>query len=86
MKLKKEFLVHITDPESFLVPTGAADFSGLVRGNATFGRVLELLGRDTSEEAIVAALFAEFDAPESVIAADVKKALAALRSVGALDG
>ena len=85
MKLKKEFLVHVTDPESFLVPTGAAAFSGLVRGNATFGRVLELLRGDTSAEAIVKALREEFDAPEAVIGSDVQKALAALRSVGALD-
>ena len=85
MKLKKEFLVHIAEPESFLVPTGAAAFSGLVRGNATFGRLLELLREPVSEAGLMAALREEFDADEDVIAADVKKALTALRSIGALD-
>ena len=33
MKLKKEFITHITEGESLLVPAGGAGFSGLVRGN-----------------------------------------------------
>lgn len=85
MKLKEEFLVHNTDRESFLVPTGAAEFSGLVRGNAVFGRILELLCSDTGEEEIVASLLEEFDAPADRIASDVKKALSALRGIGALN-
>ena len=35
--------------------------------------------------ALIAALCARFDAPEALIAADVGKALAALREVGALE-
>ena len=85
MKLKKEFIVHRTERESLLVPTGNAAFSGLVRGNRTFGAVLELLREETDEAAVTAALCARFDAPERVIAADVRKAVEALRSIGALD-
>lgn len=85
MKLKKEFITHDTGKESLLVPTGNADFSGLVRGNKTLGAILALLKEDTTEEAIVAAMKERFDAPEDVIARDVKKALAELRKIGALD-
>ena len=85
MKLKKEYLVRAAQGEGLLVPTGAAPFTGLVRGNAVFGRVLELLRSEVSETGLVSALGAEYDAPESVIAADVKKALMALRSIGAID-
>lgn len=85
MKLKKEFITHDTGKESLLVPTGSADFSGLVRGNKTLGAILALLKEDTTEEAIVAAMKERFDAPEDVIARDVKKALAELRKIGALD-
>lgn len=85
MKLKKEFLVYQSKGESVLVPTGAADFSGVVRGNKTLGAVLELLKAETTEADIVAALHARFDAPEGAIERDVAHALAELRRIGALD-
>ena len=85
MKLNENFIIHNADGESLLVPTGSADFSGLVRGNKTFGAVLELLRTETTEAAIIALLCDKFDAPESVIAADVETALSNLRSIGALD-
>ena len=85
MKLNKEFLLHHTNDESILVPTGRAGFSGIVRGNKTFGAVLELLKTDTTEEKLVTALKARFDAPEGAIESDVAKALTELRKIGALD-
>lgn len=85
MKLNKEFLLHNTGSESILVPTGAAGFSGVVRGNRTLGAVLELLKTDTTEAELVAAMKARFDAPEGAVEADVEKALAELRKIGALD-
>ena len=85
MKLKKEFLLHNTGEEAVLVPTGKAGFSGVVRGNKTLGAVLELLGKETTEAEIVAALKARFDAPEGAIEKDTAKVLAELRKVGALD-
>ena len=86
MKLKKDFITHDIGSESLLVPTGAAGFSGLVKGNKTLGVILELLKQDTTEAEIVAAMKARFDAPEEVIARDVKKALTELQKIGALDG
>ena len=86
MKLKEEFIVHNTENESLLVPTGAATFSGLVKGNPTLGVVLELLKTDTTEEQIVEEMRARFEAPEGVIESDVSKALSELRKIGAIDG
>ena len=84
MKLRKDFITHLTDRESILVPTGNAGFSGLVRGNRTFGVILELLKQETTEAEIVSAMKARFDAPEEVIVQDVRKALTELRQIGAI--
>jgi len=86
MKLNREFLLHSAGGETVLVPTGAADFSGVVRGNRTLGAVLELLKTETSEAELVAALRARFDAPEGAVERDVKTVLDELRRIGALDG
>ena len=52
MKLNKNFILHVAEGETLLVPTGDAEFSGIIRGNATLGAVLELLRKETSEEEI----------------------------------
>lgn len=85
MKLRKEFITHNTGSESLLVPAGGAGWSGLVKGNKTLGAILELLKTETTEEAVINAMKARFDAPEDVITADVKKALSELRKIGAID-
>ena len=85
MKLRSEFITYSANGEALLVPTGAASFSGLVKGNRTLEAILELLKQDTDEAAIVAAMQARFDASEEVIKADVKKVLDELRAIGALD-
>lgn len=85
MKLNNAFLLHNTGTEAILVPTGEAEFSGVVRGNKTLGAVLELLREEITEEALVAAMKARFSAPEGAIEADVARALAELRGIGALD-
>lgn len=86
MKLKPNFITHEIAGESMLVPTGKAEFSGLVRGNKTLGTILDMLKTETTEAEIVAALKARFDAPEGAVEQDVKKALAELRKIGAIDG
>ena len=85
MKLNKDFLLHNIGEETVLVPTGRADFSGIVRGNKTLGAVLELLKTDTTEQAIVEAMRAKFDAPADVIEADVRRVIDELTKIGALD-
>ena len=85
MKLKKGFITHDTGTESILVPMGGAGWAGVVRGNKTLGAILGLLREDTTEAAIIDAMKERFDAPEDVIVRDVKKAIAELRNIGALD-
>ncbi len=85
MKLKKSFITYDTGSESLLVPAGGAGFSGLVKGNKTLGAILELMKKDTTEEKIVDAMCARFEAPRDVIQADVRKVLTELRSIGAID-
>lgn len=85
MKLNKNFIIHKTSSETILVPTGEADFSGIVRGNDTLYVILELLKDETDETKIVTAIQNKFDAPNEAIINDVKKAIAELRKIGALD-
>ena len=85
MKLKQDFITHNTARKSLLVPVGGKGFAGVVRGNKTLGAILELLKTDVTEPELVAAMCARFEAPETVIAADVQRALNELRRIGALD-
>ena len=85
MKLKEEFIAHNAATESLLVPTGAADWSGVVRGNRTLGAILELLREETNEAAVVTTMRERYDAPEGAIERDVARVLDELRKIGALD-
>ena len=68
-----------------LVPTASADFYGVVKGNEVLGDILSLLGREISEEELVQAMAAQYDAPVDALARDVRKALSELRKIGALE-
>ena len=85
MKLNSAFLLHSTGDETILVPTGAASFSGIVRGNKTLGVVLEHLQKEMTEDEIVNAMKKRFDAPDETIRADVQKVISELRKIGAVD-
>ena len=85
MKLKKEFISQNFGEDSLLVPTGAAKFSGLVKGNRTLGVILEYLKKETSEDEIVVSLKERYDAAEDVLRRDVTRVLNELRNIGALD-
>jgi hypothetical protein len=85
MKLKNEFITHDTGSESLLVPTGAASWSGIVRGNRTLGAILLLLRDETTEEEVVAALQERYDVLEDVVKHDVAHVLDQLRQIDALD-
>lgn len=85
MRIKEQFLTHEADGMSMLVPLGGAGFSGIVKGNRTLGVILQLLKTDTTEDAVVQAMCARFDAPEDVIRRDVERAVRELRAIGALE-
>ena len=46
---------------------------------------IDLLKQETDEASVIAAMCARFDAPENVIAVDVRHALSELRRIDALD-
>lgn len=84
MRLRNEFLSHKNATEAFIIPTDKANFSGLVRGNKAFGDVINLLKNKTTEDEIIQAMLAKYDAQEETIRHDVKKGLDALRNAVAL--
>ena len=61
MKLNSGFLAHNDGDQKLLVSTGATDFSGLVRSNATAGFIIECLEKETSEKEIVAKMQKKWD-------------------------
>ena len=86
MKLSDAFLSHDDGDEKIVVSTGAAKFSGLVRGNETASFIFTCLEQETTEDEIVAKMLAKYDAPEEIIRRDVKKIVSQLREIGAIDG
>lgn len=85
MKLKQDFVTQEIDGTQYLIPVGGEAFSGVVRGNETVAFLVELLKQETTQEALVDAMAAEYDAPREVLASDVARVLDVLREVGALD-
>ena len=85
MKLKDGFVTHEMGGEQVMVATGAPNFSGLVRSNATAAYIVDCLKQETTKDEIVAKMLARYDASAEVITADVDKILAKLRSIDALD-
>lgn len=85
MKLKSEFLTQQIGNQQVMVASDSRLFSGMVRSNKTAAVIIDYLKEDTSEEAIVEAMLARFDAPRPVIENDVQKVLTALRSISALE-
>ena len=87
MKLKDGFLLHQTGEETLVVASGpaASVFNGLIRNNSTAGFIFEQLQHATTEEAIVDAMEARYDAPRAQIAADVHSIVERLRAEGFLN-
>lgn len=68
-----------------MVSAGNTKFSGLVRSNRTAAFIVDCLKSETSESEIVEKMTEKYDASKEMIAADVKKILNTLRSIGAID-
>lgn len=85
MRLKNDFITQVIDDVQYLVPVGEEQFSGMLRNNKTAAFIVDLLKEETTEEAVVDAMCAKYDAPPDEIATDVKEILSTLRSVGALE-
>jgi len=86
MKLNEKFISYNSENDSVLVPVGNTDFSGVVRGNKTFGFILDCLSEDITETELAKKMRSQFkNADESSIQADIDKTLKGLRKIGALD-
>ena len=84
MKLKKNFVTHISGDDQVLVDT-TSSFAGLIRNNKTAAFIVENLKEETTKEHIIDLMEAKYDAPREVIEKDVSGIIDTLRSVGALD-
>ena len=85
MKLKDGFITYEMNGEQVMVSTGNVKFAGLVRSNKTAAFIVDCLKKETTKEAVVAAMTAKYDASRDMISRDVEMVLEKLRSVGALD-
>lgn len=86
MRLKPGFIRHNVCGEHMAVATGEAakNFRGLIRNNATADAIFELLMEETTEEAVVSAMYQKYDADRERIAADVHQMVERLRQAGLL--
>ncbi len=85
MKLKKEYTVYHSENKSILIPVEDTEFSGIVKGNKTFGIILDCLQKGTTEKNIVKYLKEKYRNADIIAENDVKKVLAELRKIGAID-
>ena len=83
MKLKDTFITYTASGEHTMVATEG--FSGVVRSNKTAAFIIEALKAPTTQEQIVDAMAAKYDAPREVIARDVAEVLEQLRGIGAIE-
>ncbi len=85
MKLKQGFITHNTGDEHILLSVGESGFSGLVRSNETAAFIVEQLKNDTTLEALVDAMLAEYDVDRARAEAGVRAVLEKLESIGAIE-
>ena len=85
MKLNKNFLVHKNKKEVIVVPSGKADFSGVINGNETFGVIIDFLKKDVTEEEIIAGMKKMYSDDNGQIEKDVKRTISELKKIGAID-
>lgn len=85
MKLKEDFIIQDIDGVQFMVPVGGEAFNGIVRSNETAAFIVDCLKEETTVDAIVDRMCAEYDASRETIAADVAEIINTLRGIHALE-
>ena len=83
MKLKEEFVEHVSGKERMLISVNS-DFNGVVKANSTAGYIIELLTNEISYDEIVNAMAGKYNADRAVIEQDVRAILKQLESIGAI--
>ena len=84
MKLKSTFITHNSGNEQLMISAGG-DFNGMVRSNSTAGEIIDMMKKEITREAIIAAMLEKYEVEESVLSADVDKVIGKLREIGAID-
>jgi len=84
MKLKDNFITHMSNGEQILVDV-SGEFSGLIRNNESAARIVDCLKTETSIIEIVEQLSLEYEASNEELESAVKTVIDKLRSVGAID-
>ena len=84
MKLKDNFITHISNGEQILVDV-SGEFSGLIRNNESAARIVDYLKTETSIIKVVEQLSLEYEASNEELESAVKTVIDKLRSVGAID-
>ena len=87
MKIKDGFIVNKVGSQHVVVPVGEASMERhcMIRLNDTGALLWEQLGADTTEDALVRALLAEYAVDEDVARADVEAFLGRLRDADLLE-
>ena len=87
MKIKGGFVVNKVGSQHVVVPVGEASMERhcMIRLNDTGAFLWEQLGADTTEDALVRALLAEYAVDEDVARADVEAFLGKLRDADLLE-
>ena len=87
MKIKSDFILRKMDDMSIVVAVGesAKAFNGVINLNPTAVFMWEKLSAGCTEQELVDAVLAEYDAPREVVAADVARLLEKLRAENILD-
>lgn len=73
MKIKDGFMLRKVGSETVVVATGVASvgFNGIIRLNGTGEFLWGLLGQDTTEDALIAAMLEEYDIDEATAKKDI---------------
>ena len=86
MQLKKEYMPYLSEGNNMLIPMRGAAFKGIVKGNKTFGIILDCLKEETDETAIADRILAAFDGVSREKAEqDVHRIVERLRGIGAIE-
>ena len=85
MKLNKNFIVHNSKDEHYIITTGEGGFNGIVKNNDTAAFICDCLKEDTTRDKIADKLLEKYDADREVVLKDIDKVVGKLREIGAID-
>jgi hypothetical protein len=87
MRVKQGFVVRDVGGKKYAVATGVAarSFKGMLSLNNMGAVIFEFLQTHTTKEEIVSKILAEYDAPQSVVDADVTNFITQLKRIDVIE-